>query len=105
MDEMLDAYYQFDANITHLDSNVQDRQQNPQDRQQNPQEEQIEPEEEVMRKLARLPLYGGAKISVLRASLAMLNLESGLTLASQHSSSKCLLIYALMPEYLRFKKN
>ena len=29
-----------------------------------------------MRKLARLPLYNGAKISVLRASLAMLNLQS-----------------------------
>ena len=29
-----------------------------------------------MRKLARLPLYNGAKIFVLRASLAMLNLQS-----------------------------
>ena len=29
-----------------------------------------------MRNLARFPLYEGAKISVLRASLAMLNLQS-----------------------------
>ena len=33
-------------------------------------------EEDEMQKLARLPLYSGAKISVLRASLAMLNLQS-----------------------------
>ena len=39
-------------------------------------QEEFGQEEDEMRKLARLPLYNGAKISVLRASLAMLNLQS-----------------------------
>ena len=33
-------------------------------------------EHQNMQKLVRLPLYNGTKISVLRASLAMLNLQS-----------------------------
>ena len=36
----------------------------------------IDTEEERMRTLARLPLFNSAKISVLRASLALLNLQS-----------------------------
>ena len=71
MDEMMDAFYQLDEDITHFDSNV-----DKQEASSNAREEQIEPEEEIMRKLAHLPLYEGAKISVLRASLAMLNLQS-----------------------------
>ena len=42
----------------------------------NTRDQTTEREEEVMRNLARFPLYEGAKISVLRASLAMLNLQS-----------------------------
>ena len=38
--------------------------------------EQISDEQKEMRKLSRLPLYNGAKISVLRASLSILNLQS-----------------------------
>ena len=48
-----------------------------QDQQQNSREQtSTEQEEAVMRNLARFPLYKGAKIFVLRASLAMLNLQS-----------------------------
>ncbi|MCO5566700.1 hypothetical protein L7F22_020378 [Adiantum nelumboides] len=36
----------------------------------------LDPEGEKMRTLARMPLYNGAKISVLRTALAMLNLQS-----------------------------
>ena len=43
--------------------------------QRRPHPEQLQ-EEEVMRKLARLPLYPNARISVLRTCLAMLNLQT-----------------------------
>lgn len=75
MEEMLDAFDQLDADTMHLDSNV-DEQEDSEQEEQNSREEQIEQEEEVMRKLARLLLYEGAKIYVLRALLAMLNLQS-----------------------------
>lgn len=67
MEEMLDAFYETDRT-----TNVQQQEEDEADEQ----HQEFGQEEEVMRKLARLPLYNGAKISVLRASLAMLNLQS-----------------------------
>ena len=70
MGEMLDAFYDMDED--------HDGGHNDVDSMHTTEFSQSEPdkEEQMMQKLARLPLYNGAKISVLRASLAMLNLQS-----------------------------
>ena len=73
MEEMLDAFYELDPMVQqeggvgeHQGVDVIPRYS----------QQEFGQEEDEMRKLARLPLYNGAKISVLRASLAMLNLQS-----------------------------
>lgn len=73
MDEMLNAFYDMDPIIEPQGVVNEHKAEGTQARRS---QTHLEPEEEVMRKLARLPLYNGAKISVLRASLAMLNLQS-----------------------------
>ena len=62
MDDMLDALHDTD---TH-----NDREDSPRHT------ENISNEQKEMRRLAHLPLYSGAKVSVLRASLSILNLQS-----------------------------
>ena len=69
MEEMLDAFLEKQEGV--FEEHEQQDHQARHDSRSN-----YEPKEEVMRKLARLPLYNGANISVLRASLTMLNLQS-----------------------------
>ena len=66
MEEMLDAFFDMEDNVDNVPAG-DDRASL---------HSQASESEDVMQKLARLPLYNGSKISVLRASLAMLNLQS-----------------------------
>lgn len=75
MGKMLDAFYQLDADHTQEESTMDEHTAGG-EQHGNTRDQTTEREEEVMRNLARFPLYGGAKISVFRASLAMLNLQS-----------------------------
>ena len=62
MDDMLDAIHDTDVHI--------DREDSPR------RAEQVSNKQKEMRRLVHLPLYSGAKVSVLRASLSILNLQS-----------------------------
>ena len=73
MEEMLDAFYELDP-MVQQEGGVGEHQ--GVDAIPRYSEQEFGQEEDEIRKLARLPLYNGAKISVLRASLAMLNLQS-----------------------------
>ena len=73
MEEMLDAFYELDP-MVQQEGKVDEHQ--GVDAIPRYSQQEFGQEEDEMRKLARLPLYNGAKISVVRASLAMLNLQS-----------------------------
>ena len=62
MDDMLDAIHDTDVHV--------DREDSPR------RAKQVSNKQKEMRRLAHLPLYSGAKVSVLRASLYILNLQS-----------------------------
>lgn len=79
MEDMLDAVYGLEDPTFQIEDGlggVNEDGLDPMEQGQNIPQRRMHTEEEVMRKLARLPLYPRAKISVLRACLAMLNLQS-----------------------------